>query len=91
MQIIAFNTLITNINSTRFLGFIIDSALSWKDHIIELTSKLNKACYAIRVIKPFISLDVLKMIYFSYVHSVVSYGIILWVIHIIVTTFLKFK
>jgi hypothetical protein len=54
-----------------------DNTLSWRDHIVELTSKLNKACYAIRVIKPFMSLDVLRKIYFSYVHSVMSYGIIL--------------
>jgi hypothetical protein len=67
---------ITDIHSTRFLGLIIDSTLSWKDHIIELTSKLSKACYAIRAIKPFMSLDVLKMTYFSYVHSIMSYGII---------------
>jgi hypothetical protein len=65
MQIIASNTIITHINSTRFLGLIIDSTLSWKDHIVDLTSKLNKA---IRVIKPFMFLDVLKIIYFSYVH-----------------------
>jgi hypothetical protein len=78
VQIFASNTVITNINSTRFLGLIIHSTLSWKDHIVELTSKLNKACYAIRVIKPFMSLDALKMIYFSYVHSIMSYGIIFW-------------
>jgi hypothetical protein len=78
MQIIASNTIITNINSTRFFGLIIDSTLSWKDHIVELKSKLNKAYYAIRAIKPFISLDVLKVIYFSYVHSVMSYGISFW-------------
>ena len=77
-QIIASNTIITNINSTRFLGLIIDSTLSWKDHIVELTLELNKACYAIRAIKPYMSLDVLKMIYFSYVHSVMLYGIIFW-------------
>jgi hypothetical protein len=52
--------------------------LSWKDHITGLTPKLNSACYAIRAKKPFMSLDVMKMIYYSYVHSVVSYGIIFW-------------
>jgi len=57
---------------------IIDNSLSWKDHIAALTSKLNKACYAIRSIKPFLSVDILRMIYFSYVHSVLSYGIIFW-------------
>jgi len=78
MQTISSNTIITNINSTKFLGLIIDSTLSWKDHITGLTSKLNKACYAIRAIKPFMSLDVMKMIYYSYVHSVISYGIVFW-------------
>ena len=62
MQINASNKIISNINSTRFLGLIIDSTLSWKDHIVELTWKLNKACYGIRAIKPFKSLDILKMI-----------------------------
>jgi hypothetical protein len=78
MQIITSNTIITNINNTKFLGLIIDSTLSWKVHITALTSKLNKACYAIRAIKPFMSLEAMKMIYYSYVHSVISYGIINW-------------
>jgi hypothetical protein len=68
----------TDVNSTRFLELIIDSSLSRKDHITELTSKLNKACYTIRAIKPFMSLDAMKMIYYSYVHSVILYGIIFW-------------
>jgi len=78
IQIIVPNSIKTNINSTKFLGLIIDNTLSWKDHIAALTSKLNKACYAIMAIKPLMSVDILRMIYFSYVHSVVSYGIIIW-------------
>ena len=78
IQIIFSNTIITNINSTKFLRLIIDSTLSWKVHIAGPTSKLNKACYAIRAIKPFMSLDVMKMIYYSHLHSVISYGIIFW-------------
>jgi len=76
IQIIAPNSINTNINSTKFLGLIIDNSLSWKDHIAALTSKLNKACYAIRSIKPFLSVDILRMICFSYVHSVMTYGIL---------------
>jgi hypothetical protein len=52
--------------------------LTWKNHIGELITRLNKACYAIRSIKPFMSLDVLRSIYFLYVHSIISYGIIFW-------------
>jgi hypothetical protein len=42
----------------------IDTSLSWK-YIEELKSELNKACYAIRSIKPFMSLEILRMPYFS--------------------------
>jgi hypothetical protein len=50
---------------------MIDSTISWSDQIVALISKLNKACYAIRVVKTCTSLDVLRTIYFSY-------GIIFW-------------
>jgi hypothetical protein len=78
IQIVASNSVITNINSTKFLGLTVDSTLSWREHIVDLTSKLNKACYAIRAIKPFMTLNVLRTVYFSYFHSVMSYGIIFW-------------
>ena len=54
IKIFASNSIIANTNSTKFLGLIIDNTLSWRDHIVELTSKLNKACSAIRKIKPYV-------------------------------------
>jgi len=72
IQIIVPNSIKTNINSTKFLGLIINNTLSGKKHIAALTSKLNKACYATRAIKPSLSVDILRMVYFSYVHSVMS-------------------
>jgi hypothetical protein len=62
--------------SLKFLGLTIDTSLTWRHHIIELTSRLNKACYAIRSIKPFMSIEVLRNTYFSHVPSIISYGII---------------
>jgi hypothetical protein len=53
-----------------------DSSLSWKNHIDGLMVKLNKACYAIRSLSPFVSYESLKMNHYSYFHSVMSYGII---------------
>jgi len=76
--IIASNSINSNINSTRFLGLTIDCLLPWNDHISNLTSKLNKTCYIIRAIVPFMSPSVIRMIYFSYFHLVMSYGIIFW-------------
>jgi len=46
IQIMSSNSVITNLNRTKFLGLTIDSTLSWKDHMVELTTKLNKACFA---------------------------------------------
>jgi hypothetical protein len=43
---------------------------------MDLSSRLNKACYAIKTIKLHTSLNTIRMIYHSYVHSVLSYGII---------------
>jgi hypothetical protein len=36
------------------------------------------ACYAIRNIKYTVTAEMLRMIYFAHVHSVISYGIIFW-------------
>jgi len=72
------NSLISNLNNTHFLGLTIDSALSGKDHMAELSTTLSKACYAIRTIKPFMMFNVLRTVYFSYFHSLLSYGIIFW-------------
>jgi len=68
---------VTNVHSTKFEGLTVDTSLSWKHYIEELKSKLNKACYTIRSIKLFMSL-VLRMTYFSNVHSILSYVIIFW-------------
>jgi hypothetical protein len=77
-QIVSNNSIITNITSTKFLGTNIDGALSWKNHITNLSVKLNKACYAIRAIKPFVSQESMKMFYYSFAHSLLSYDIIFW-------------
>jgi len=44
-----------------------------------ITTKLNKACYIARTIKPFLSINSLKMIFHVYFHVVMSYGLIFWV------------
>ena len=77
MQVSFGNRKIATAQSLKFLGLTTDTTLTWKHHIGELTSRLNKACYAIRSIKPLMSLDVLRSTYFSYAHSIISYGIIL--------------
>ena len=69
---------ISNTCSIKFLGVSLDSTLSWKMHIEQLSSRLNLACYVIKSLKSFISVKNSRIIYFSYVHSIVTYGMIFW-------------
>jgi hypothetical protein len=64
MQILYKNKHISNTYNTKFLRLIIDSSMSRQVRIEELYPKLNKACYGIRLIKLFVSLEVLRLIYF---------------------------
>jgi hypothetical protein len=64
-------------SQTKFLGLIIDDSLSWRAHIDHIMSKLNTACFVIRTIQPIMSTETLRMVYFAYVHSIISFGIIL--------------
>jgi hypothetical protein len=43
-----------------------------------MITKLNKTSYVIRSLKPLLCFETLKMVYFSTVHSIISYGIIFW-------------
>jgi len=72
------NKLITSTSNSKFLGIVIENSLSWKAHIDQFIPKLCTACYAITAIKSFMSLDTLQLVYYSYFHCLINYGIIFW-------------
>jgi hypothetical protein len=78
MQILYSHETNATAKSIKFFGPTVDTTLNWKHNISELIPRLNKACYAIRSIKPVMSLNVLRSTYFSYAHSIMSYGHISW-------------
>jgi len=63
---------------TTFLGLFINNTLYWKTHIECIKSKLSSACYAMWSVKLHVSLNTMKMIYYSYFHSVMTYGLLFW-------------
>ena len=65
-------------SSIKFLGLFIDETLTWKSHITYLSKRLGSTCYAIRTIASDLSTDIFKTVYYAYVHSLMSYGIIFW-------------
>lgn len=65
-----------NISNIKFLGVTIENTLYWKTQIDQLLSQLSAACYAIRVLKPFMTQKTLLVVYYTYFHSIMDYGII---------------
>jgi len=76
MQIKYEDKQISIVNETKFLGLFINNNLSWKTHIESIRSKLSSACYAMRSVKPDVTINTLKMIYFAYFHSVMTYSLL---------------
>jgi hypothetical protein len=67
-----------NVYNTNFLGLTLNNTLSWRTHIDTIIHKLSLASFALRVVKQFSSQDSLKMVYYSYFHFVMTYGLIFW-------------
>ena len=71
------NNIKFNITNIKFLGMI-GNTLMEKSQIEIIIWKLSVACFVVRVIKPFVTQDTLKMVYYSGFHSIMNYGIIFW-------------
>jgi hypothetical protein len=67
---------ITKANHIKFLGLTIDDSMSWKTHVGVILPMLSSACFAIRAVKPYVSHQTLKAIYYAYFHAIMSYGVI---------------
>jgi len=44
----------------------------------KIVAKLSSACFAMRSVKPFVSQQTQKVIYYSHFHSIISYSLIFW-------------
>ena len=72
------NKSIQSKNTIKFLGLNIDQKLTWEPHIIEICSKLSTTCYIIIQLRDTVTYNILKLLYFGLVQSVLQYGIIFW-------------
>ena len=62
----------------KYLGVIIDSTLSWKEHLNNLSKKLSRTIGIMYKLRPFVNLQIMKNIYHALFYSHVIYGIQLW-------------
>jgi hypothetical protein len=72
------NKNLLELNEATFLGMTLDNIITWKKHIELIIGKLNKACYIIRKSKQYLCIGTIKMAYYAFFHSIMSYGLIFW-------------
>jgi hypothetical protein len=65
---------IEEVETTKFLGLQIDSNLNWKTHIQYIIPKLSSACFAMRTVTSIMKTETLKLVYFAYLHSIMSWN-----------------
>lgn len=66
------------VDSNVFLGLNIDAKLQWRPQIEALADRLSSAAYAVRTIRQLTDEAAARLVYYSYFHSIMSYGILLW-------------
>jgi hypothetical protein len=72
------NKQINRTHCIDFLGVSLDSTLSWQGYINKVITKLNSACFAIRSLKLFLTIQDLRIVYFAYVLSIITYCLPFW-------------
>ena len=65
-------------HTIKYLGILIDSTLSWKDHITDLSKKLSRSIGILHKLRPFVNLKMMKNVYHALFYSHLVYGIQVW-------------
>ena len=81
----------TNSQTINILCLTLDYTFSLSSHIARICNKLRSACYILKILKPNLTTQNLKAIYFAYFHSIMSYGIIFWGTLLIMMKYLNCK
>jgi len=72
------NKLISKAYNKTFLEIYVDSTLLLKIHTEQITYQVSAAYYALWPVKPFMSHETLKMVYYGYFHSIMNCELIIW-------------
>jgi hypothetical protein len=69
------NKQISTISSNKFLGIYTNYTINWKNHIEYILPKLSTTCYVKGIIKPYMSIEMLKIVYYSSFNWIINYGL----------------
>jgi hypothetical protein len=69
---------IERVTEYKYLGVIFDHRMKWAGHISYLKNKLRKFIFIFWNTNKILAPDLIKMIYYAYVQSLLQYGILAW-------------
>jgi hypothetical protein len=72
------HTCINKVNTTKFLGVLIDNDFSWKTHTSHVSKVISKYNGIFRKIRPFIPIESLQTLYNTLVLPYLSYCTLVW-------------
>ena len=72
---------ITFVKDFNYLGITLDTGLTWKPHLNNISKKLAKTNGIMTRLKHFLSVNILKILYNSLILPYLNYGILAWGIH----------
>lgn len=72
------NITIERVFSMKYLGLTFDVHMLWQDHINTISNKIAPLVGLLRKLSFFVPSRVLLMIYFSFIHSRLSYGLVIY-------------
>ena len=70
--------MIKSVETTKFLGVILDNKLSWKNHYEQLKCKILRNYALLRRSKNLLNTQGMKMLYYAQIYSHLSYCVVLW-------------
>ena len=71
-------TALQQVDTTKFLGLLIDANLSWYSHTQHISKIISKLNGVIRKVRPFLPQETLHTLYNSLVLPYLSYGAMIW-------------
>ena len=69
---------IDEVKSVKYLGILIDSQLTFKNQIDELSKKVSRAIGVLYKLRPYVTAKILTSVYYAIVYPFLLYGIVVW-------------
>src|SRR6266404_700373 len=73
-----YNSPLTKVSSTKYLGLIFDNVLNWNPHVDKVAKTINIQIGALYKIKKFVPKKVLLSFYYANIHSHIIYALPIW-------------